>query len=291
MRLALDTSPSIANVGGELNDSALKRRRWGLSTKITLTIFFILGFCVALVGFLNYFNFDKTFSSLIAERYTVVDKELRNSAEYGLSLGLSLAEIKNIQDLILQTKHHYSSIDEIAVFDTHGKRVFDTHRGLIGKAVPATWLPLANQSHDGSVRQGRDGAHYFVSASLSNSFDAPVGGIVVTYGRRVVQRADHRMLLYLGGMGALTLAIMAVLVFFSVYVVTRRLKMTLGHIEGALGQDGSGPASPSTHAPVLQAAFEAFSHKRKRVDELFDLAHHELKQLEGDRFSDHSSDK
>lgn len=284
-------SPAVSNERGESHDHGPRRRRSGLTTKITLTILFILGFCVLLIGFLNYFNFDKTFSALIAERYTVVDKELRNSVEYGLRLGLSLAEIKNIQDIIEQTKRHYPSIDEIAVFNTHGKRIFDTRRDLTGKPVPAAWLPPTGQTQDGRVRQGHEGAHYFVSASLFNSFDAPAGSVVVTYGRRVVQRADHAMLLYLGGMGALTLLVIALLVFVAVYLVTRRLKMALGHIEGTLRADTQSRAPPAMmHAPLLQAAFEAFSHKHKRIKELLGLAHSELERVEGHQRRDDAGD-
>lgn len=269
-----------SNQDAATHEHVSMHRQLGLTAKISLTIFFILSFCVLLIGFLNYFNFDKTLSTLIAQRYSVVDKDLQSSAEYGLSLGLAVSEIKNIQTLIAQTKRHYPSIDEISVFNTRGKRIFDTRPDMTGKPVPKAWLAGAKSRHDKQVHHGHYGAHYFVSASLFNSFDAPAGGVVVTYGRQAVQHADNAMLVYLGGMGALTLLIIATLVFLAVYLVTRRLKKSLGTIEGALTQTGSNMVSPRMHDSSLGAAFEEFTQKRKQVDDLFALAHRDLKSAE-----------
>jgi len=66
---------------------------FSLRIKISIMIVLLLAFALLLNVFLNFFNFEKTYTNMIVSRFLVVAKDLQNTAEYGLSLGLLLPEL------------------------------------------------------------------------------------------------------------------------------------------------------------------------------------------------------
>ena len=69
-----------------LRPSGLRMPLW---VRIGIPISLIVALAVGLISFLNYYNYEKTYRQLNVSRITVVARDLRQTIEAGLNVGLA----------------------------------------------------------------------------------------------------------------------------------------------------------------------------------------------------------
>ena len=65
------------------------RRCIPLWVRLGVPISLIIALAIGLISFLNYYNYEKTYSQLNVSRITVVARDLRQAIETGLNVGLA----------------------------------------------------------------------------------------------------------------------------------------------------------------------------------------------------------
>lgn len=126
-------------------------------------------------------KFDRTLRDLAASRLSVVVDEVRRKVEYGLTLGLDLAELADVQGLAERT----AGLDEVLdveVVDDAAVVLFAADRSAVGRPSAVAWKPgtaPAIAPAPGATRQRVDGDRLILAASIRNSFGQTVGEVVL----------------------------------------------------------------------------------------------------------------
>jgi hypothetical protein len=181
--------------------------------------------------------------SQTAERMRVVAHRIATSLEQRVDLGLALAMLDDTQREIEREKVASAGIARIDVFGERGTRLFSTDRIAVGEPVPAAWLAEGRGPRGDAWRVG-DGDGVAVGVPVVNSFNKPVGGVVVLVpAAKMTGEADLDRLWRLVWPGAL----MLVLCGGGALVVGRLL---LGGPEAALDRAAVRLAAASERRPV-----------------------------------------
>lgn len=152
-----------------------------ITFRLTLAIAMVLGLIIGLSGFLNYSKFMKIFSSLFQSRIEYLISDLKHTVEFSLTLGLPLSDLKNIQDLIDQTKKDDDQIRTITVFDAGGKVIFCTNSDLIGSDVAEPWKTAATgKDAFWTILEERE---MVMGTKVLNAIDQVAGFIALGYSR------------------------------------------------------------------------------------------------------------
>lgn len=122
-------------------------------------------------------KFERTLRDVTASRLSVVADEVRRRVEYGLTLGLDLAELVDVQNLIERAAEP-EEILGAEVVDDRGTVLFASEQATVGKPSPTVWEdpggPIA-----GGIRQKLDGDAMILGAGIRNSFGQTVGEVVI----------------------------------------------------------------------------------------------------------------
>ncbi|ALG67942.1 hypothetical protein [Beggiatoa leptomitoformis] len=109
--------------------------RLNLTLKISFTIILLLSFALGMISLLNYFKYEKTFSSLVQSRFVVLVLDLKNTLENSINLGLSLAEINNTQKIIERIAQQDEQIFSIDIFDQTGALLFRACHQIVKNVI------------------------------------------------------------------------------------------------------------------------------------------------------------
>ncbi len=189
--------------------------------QITLAIALIVLIGLGLTTFLNYFKFERSFSLLIESRFDAVLRDMKNTIEASLALGLPLNVLRNTQPLIEREMRQDPLILSIEVFEANGNVAFATDRDFVGDLIADEWLD-AWRSHDaaGAWRRREDDA-LVIGISLVNSLDLEVGGIALRFSRDFHDSSLKAMLLELGSAVAILLVVTVLLSVLGVFLLLR----------------------------------------------------------------------
>ncbi len=198
-----------------------------LSMRIALMIVIVIGFTLLLVFFLNYSNFRKSYLGLNLSRYVVIGKDLKQTIEAGINLGLALDENIRIQKTIEELKDRYPDVTYLTIFDDRGAIVFDTVKGRHPKSADPLWLTQLAATDRDEFWQGVDAATYQVGLPIVNNFDVKIGGLIVAYDKRVIDDKTSKTLEKLGIDLSAAIALFTIITVTIVYLLTRNLTATL----------------------------------------------------------------
>lgn len=132
---------------------------------------------VLLSVLLSSLKFEQKLRDVTSSRLSVVADELRRRVEFGLTLGLDLSELVDLQALVERA----AAGDEILgveVVDDDGMVLFAADRAAAGKPTPVHWEADIAASVAG-IRQQVAGDALILAAGLRNSFGQPVGEVVL----------------------------------------------------------------------------------------------------------------
>jgi len=209
----------------------LKKISEHFSFKISIILIIILFFSLLLNTFLNFFNFEKTYKDLVCSRFFVAGRDLKNSIEYQLNLGLYLKELKNIQQMIDEIKSKDESITAVEVFNENGNILFDTDTKKIGTMVNKDILSAAkkyvkpkgkNQGDDKPVTVMNSGNGVII-LPVTNNFDMRVGSIALAYPEHIVTKPVGRIFVYLVIVFIASFFIFSLITFAAVSIISKNL--------------------------------------------------------------------
>lgn len=249
-----------------------------ITSAITLIVLIGLG----LMTFLNYSKFERSFSLLLGSRFDAVLRDMKNTIETSLALGLPLNALRNTQPLIEREMRQDPLILSIEVFEANGNVVFATDRDFIGDLIADEWIK-AWRSHDaaGAWRLREEDA-LVIGVSLTNSLDLEVGGIALRFSRDFHDSSLQAMLLELGGAVAIVLAATVLLSLLGASLLLRTADHSSAKLTDALNALIQQPDQPLSvnppHHPamppgeralaVTAAALRDIEHTAKEIRRL-----------------------
>ena len=142
-------------------------------------------FAVGMSAFLNYFKYKSTISGIVRSRVLVIGRNIENSVQASLSVGMQFMEIGTMNALLARERASDRLVRGIDVFDHTGQIIYSTDRGRVGDKVPTDWIDAAARSKTTEWSQeGSD--EYIAGISLKNNFDLTVGYLALRYSREEV---------------------------------------------------------------------------------------------------------
>lgn len=194
-----------------------------MNLKISLIVISIITFALLLNVFLNFCNFEKNYTNMVNSRILVIAKDLQNTAEYGLGLGLSLPEVRNIQKVIDNIKKENADVESIIIFDGKGKVLFDTNPKPIMKIVPRRWVEILNKINIDVSSKLKEDDKLIVFLPLTNAFNAKVGAVALGYPRSYINGSVKQMLFSLIRYFVIILIIFAIIAYLFISLFLRNI--------------------------------------------------------------------
>lgn len=197
-----------------------------LPGRIVATMGAICVFAVALTATLNFYKYDSTLAELLRSRFTFLLRDMRNTLETGMNLGLPLKGLDNVPELISGNAARNPEILSIEVFDPSGTVLFSTDSSFVGDLVAETWLdrwhkspePIWNvQEHDADT----------LGITLQNSLGQTAGSIALRYNRRLEDGLLYGMALRLAGVSLVVVASATALIGLGSYLLLRPMRHQL----------------------------------------------------------------
>jgi hypothetical protein len=99
-----------------------------ISLKLSILLIVLLFFVLLQLAFLNYFKFEKYTRTLFDSRFMIITEELRDTLEFGLSLGTSLSEMKSINTKLSDYFKLEKSLITITISNTNNEILFKKER-------------------------------------------------------------------------------------------------------------------------------------------------------------------
>ena len=205
--------------------------------RLGLPIALIIALCVGFIGFLNYFNYEKTYRHLIVSRVMVIGGDLRQAVEVGLNFGLAPRSNSQLDPAMSAAKDSSEGLDFVVLIDQAGE--------WIGGAGTAP------RSHDWRARlaaigketswQSGDQETYQVGLPYRNSFGVAVGAVVLGYNKRAMDQATASMRRTLTLDWLKISALFSLAAFTGVWLLTRRLEADLDQVKSALDHGSDQP--------------------------------------------------
>ena len=93
-------------------------------------------FAVGMAAFLNYFKYKSTISGIVKSRVLVIGRNIENSVQASLSVGMQFMELGTMNQLLAREKASDRLIRGIDVFDHTGQVIYSTDRQRVGEKVP-----------------------------------------------------------------------------------------------------------------------------------------------------------
>src|SRR4029077_19763150 len=118
-------------------------------------------FAVGMAAFLNYFKYKSTISSIVRSRVLVIGRNIENSVQASLSVGMQFMEIGTMNALLARERASDRLIQGIDVFDHTGQIIYSTDRARVGEKVPSAWTDAAARSK--STEWGTEGTDEYVA--------------------------------------------------------------------------------------------------------------------------------
>jgi len=209
-------------------------------------------FAVGMAAFLNYFKYKSTISGIVKSRVLVIGRNIENSVQASLSVGMQFLELANMNALLARERAADRMVRGIDVFDHSGQIIYSTDRARVGERVPKEWLDAAQRSRttEWSVEAPNE---YVAGISLKNNFDLTVGFLGLRYSADEVDRAAHvagREIMMAAVISFVAIALVAPL---ALIVVIRRFERDLRSLERAASHLEDRSEAP----PLTGSAFDS----------------------------------
>jgi sensor histidine kinase regulating citrate/malate metabolism len=259
--------------------------RSGLSlrVKISIMIILILAFALLLNVFLNFFNFEKNYSNMIYSRFFVIAKDLQNTAEYGLDLGLSLPELKNLQEVISGVVTEHKDIISIIIFNAEGQAIFHTDPEEVDKGVPAKWVEKLKEMDREATSELTYNDTFVIALPLLNTFNIKVGTLALSFSKSHIEIPVRQMFLYLFRWSFVFLIAFAAITFVGVSLFSRDIVGIFGRMRSSLEDFLQGRPHDferSESIADLQEELIAFQEKSTEVLQKIHNVSKELKRID-----------
>lgn len=194
----------------------------------------VCAFAVGMAGLLNYFKYRSTASRLIEQRLVFSGKNIENSIQSSLSLGLQFGDLATLPAMLERERATDDLIVGIDIFDTEGKPLYSTDRLRAQRPTPSAWLAAAKRAgkeDEWAVRAQDESA---VGIGLQNNFGLTIGYLAMRYSDDRVRQAAQVVARDLAINSLAIFVVSAVLASVALVAVMRRLGRDMVDIESAL---------------------------------------------------------
>jgi len=158
-----------------------------LASRLVVAIVTILFVTVGLMAFLSHSKFHKTFSSLFQSRIESLLKDMRNTIQTSLALGLPLQDLINTEEILAREKSQDDQILSLAVVDPMGKILFSSEEGQVQKAISEDWMRAWDQKRD--IWTYHEAEALVIGIGMVDSIDQIAGCLVLRYSRAYLDKA------------------------------------------------------------------------------------------------------
>lgn len=114
-------------------------QRSALAARGGLIIAITVGLAVCLTGVLSGFKFSSLLGQAVTSRMEVMTGTVTAEAELGLTLGLPLANLVDLQALVERQAADDSRVVALSIFDETGQTLFSTPKDAVGSVIPQSW--------------------------------------------------------------------------------------------------------------------------------------------------------
>lgn len=259
----------------ERHQSSKQREHGVLWWRISALLVVVIAFVLVLISFLNYSNYRKTYLELNQTRYLVLVKDLRQTVEAGLNIGLRPSENVRLLPAIKELTHQ-SGVRYISVVDDLGEMVLE---GKIPEASAQAWKWRLGTTNTDAHWQTGDADTFELGMPFNNNFNIKAGAVVIGYDKALVEDATDAMLRKLGMDVVLTLFLLALLTMAGVYLLTHKFGEELADVAAMIDNTLSAATPPTVPAHVLGGGMAA------DINEFTALSHQvirDITQLEHD---------
>lgn len=231
--------------------------------RISILLILVISAVLLIISFLNYSNYRKNYLEQNLARYLVLAKDLRQSVESGLNIGLSPAANTSLRPILKSLLQQQIGTRFIAVLDESGNILSE---GALDTNTSFAWREKL-QHHD-EYWQASSAQTLELGMPIHNSFNLKVGAVVVGYDKLAIEYALADMQRKLIFDTLLVIALCALLTLVGVWWLTRPLERELKSISGVLNQIGEGEHAPQLPAKLdagMQEDINLFAHMSHRV--------------------------
>ena len=245
-----------------------------LKFHLFVAVAIVMAGCLGLLAFLNYCNFSKDLHSFVQSRFLVLADDLQNSVEYGLNLGLGLAELKNIQPLIEEAGRKDADIEELMIVDPHGGILFHSDPGRVGQQIAGEWFePVSRKSDNGPWYSGTTDRQYMI-LPVVNQFNIRVGFLVLSYPSTLLSQPRAFMGSFLAQRSLLIFLVAAFLALLVIFGLAKGLLADVNELADDLArlkrEDATGRAQRFLD-PEFVKLFDAFVSQYRLLQHKKDL--------------------
>ncbi|MBP2230375.1 hypothetical protein J2847_003678 [Azospirillum agricola] len=164
-------------------------------------------------------KFEQKLRDVTSSRLSVVADELRRRVEFGLTLGLDLSELVDVQALVERAASG-EEILGVEVVDERGTVLFAADRAAVGRPSPVRWDAATAPAVTG-IRQQVAGDALILAAGLRDSFGQPVGAVILRSSLGGLRGRIARVETELAAGTTLLLAVVAAVTMAAVFLVVR----------------------------------------------------------------------
>jgi len=152
-----------------------------VSFRLTLASAGALLVVVSVMVFLNYTKFQSIFTSFYTSRIDYTIRDMKDTIEFSLRLGLPISDLKNTQDLVDEVKKGDDEILSAQIFDPSGSVIFSTDKHAKVQKAADPWQKKAADSKD--IWFLHEDEAMVVGIPLLNAIDQVAGTLVLNYSR------------------------------------------------------------------------------------------------------------
>ena len=209
-----------------------------MTTKMTVYATCIIAMVLGLLVTLNYFKYGNILTEVTTSRLAVINKNLEFSFTRATNLGLALEELEFADTLLKRARESDPAIRAIQVFDNTGKVLFSTGGAGVGGRVEESVVGLLEplRKQDTTDWSAHTDEQFVAGATLYNSFDRSIGGVVLRYDRSSYHALVGGILEKLLFTTAIVLAISGFVAFLGISFGFRELRHTYSAMQVALAK-------------------------------------------------------
>jgi hypothetical protein len=128
-----------------------------------------------MAAFLNYFKYKSTISNIVKSRVLVIGRNIENSVQASLQVGMQFMELGTMNALLTREKSSDRLVRGIDVFDSFGQIIYSTDRPARGREGPQGMGEISERSK--STEWGLEAANEYRRWHLAEEQLRPHGGL------------------------------------------------------------------------------------------------------------------
>ncbi len=206
-------------------------------SRIILAILGAASLGLALSAALVFGGLDRLSLRAAEANVDFLSTQLRETIEANVSLGLPLADIRLVQDLIERAKLADPQVLAVEVFSPDGVSLFNTDRGSIGEPILPMWQLAIRYRIQNDRWRIEEFDTIVVGQPIRNDFGEPVGYLALTVSGEA--RTGHALAVLsgLGQAAALLLPAVLLAVFLFARTIFKASGRGFGRLAAALASD------------------------------------------------------